>query len=173
MPAWIDASAELSSGVTGWREVGSGPPLLFLHGLGGTRGSWNPQLAYFGSSHRCIAWDMPGYGASTGESPLTYERIAARFVELLDHLQIDQADMVGLSFGGMHALHTALNHPSRVVLTQTSSGGGGGSSSGGGCSSGSGSSASSNPFHSMTNEQLQQQMALLQQIQRQRQQQQQ
>ena len=66
---------------------------------------------------------MPGYGASTGESPLTYERIAARFVELLDHLQIDQADMVGLSFGGMHVLHTALNYPSRVgrlVLADTS-----------------------------------------------------
>ena len=123
MPAWIDRSAELSSGVIGWREIGSGPPLLFLHGLGGTRGSWNPQLAHFGSSHRCIAWDMPGYGASMGESPLTYERIAARLVELLDHLQIDQADLVGLSFGGMHVLHTALNYPSRVgrlVLADTS-----------------------------------------------------
>lgn len=123
MTAWIDTSAELASGTAAWREAGSGPPLLFLHGLGGTRGSWNPQLAHFASSWRCIAWDMPGYGASTGETPLTYERIADRLVELLDHLQIDRADMVGLSFGGMHGLHTALAHPKRVgrlVLADTS-----------------------------------------------------
>ena len=66
---------------------------------------------------------MPGYGDSTGESPLTYERIADRLVELLDHLQIDRADMVGLSFGGMHALHTTLAYPDRVgrlVLADTS-----------------------------------------------------
>lgn len=123
MTVWTDTSAELASGMTGWREAGSGPPLLFLHGLGGTRGSWNPQLDHFAAGHRCIAWDMPGYGVSTGETPLTYARIADRLVELLDHLQIDQADMVGLSFGGMHALHTALNHPTRVsrlVLADTS-----------------------------------------------------
>ncbi len=123
MTKWTDHTARTSSGEVGWREVGLGEPLLFLHGLGGTRGSWNPQLAYFASGRRCIAWDMPGYGESTGEDPLTYERIASRVVELLDHLQIDRIDMVGLSFGGMHALHTALNHPERVgqlVLADTS-----------------------------------------------------
>ncbi len=120
---WVDSQAMLHSGATGWREAGAGEPLLFLHGLGGTRGSWNPQLEYFSQNRRCIAWDMPGYGVSSGETPLTFERIADRVVELLDHLGVECIDMVGLSFGGMHALHTALNHPARVgrlVLADTS-----------------------------------------------------
>jgi 3-oxoadipate enol-lactonase len=123
MTIWPDHEAVLESGTTGWREAGAGEPLLFLHGLGGTRGSWNPQLQQFSATRRCIAWDMPGYGVSAGEESLTYERIADRVVELLDHLEVERADMVGLSFGGMHALHTALNHPSRVgrlVLADTS-----------------------------------------------------
>ena len=123
MTNWVDQSALLASGRTAWRQMGAGKPLLFLHGLGGTRGSWNPQLTHFAASRRCIAWDMPGYGDSDGEDPLTYERIADRVVELLDHLDVGSADMVGLSFGGMHALHTALNHPTRVgrlVLADTS-----------------------------------------------------
>ncbi len=120
---WVDRRVALASGMSAWREAGSGSPLIFLHGLGGTRGSWNPQLHAFSSTRRCIAWDMPGYGESSAESPLTYDRIAARLVELLDHLAIERADLVGLSFGGMHALHTALAYPTRVgklVLADTS-----------------------------------------------------
>lgn len=123
MSVWTDHATDLPSGRTGWREAGEGPPLLFLHGLGGTRSSWNPQLAYFATTRRCIAWDMPGYGDSTCPAALTYAYIADRLVELLDHLHIDRADMVGLSFGGMHILHTALRHPDRVgaiVLADTS-----------------------------------------------------
>lgn len=118
-----DKAAELRSGTTGWREAGDGEPLVFLHGLGGTRGSWNPQLAHFAATRHCVAWDMPGYGASTGESALTYERIADRLIELLDHLELESVDVVGLSFGGMHALHTALRYPERIrrmVLADTS-----------------------------------------------------
>lgn len=123
MTIWQDHNAELPSGTCGWREAGEGEPLLFLHGLGGTRGAWNPQLEQFASTRRCIAWDMPGYGASSREQTLTYKRIADRLVELLDHLDLGAPDVVGLSFGGMHALHTALNYPERVgrlVLADTS-----------------------------------------------------
>jgi pimeloyl-ACP methyl ester carboxylesterase len=57
---------------------------------------------------------MPGYGGSTGESSLTFEGITARLVEWLDHLALDTVDLVGLSFGGMHALHAALALPGRI-----------------------------------------------------------
>ncbi len=66
---------------------------------------------------------MPGYGHSVPLEPLTYSGIADRLVDLLDVLEIARADLVGLSFGGMHALHTAINHPDRVhrmVLADTS-----------------------------------------------------
>lgn len=106
-----------------WREVGVGEPLVFLHGLGGSRTSWGPQLRGLCDQYRCIAWDMPGYGASAPLEPLTYRGIAKRLVELLDHLEIAAATLIGLSFGGMHALHTALEFPDRVsclVLADTS-----------------------------------------------------
>lgn len=110
-------------GAIAWREAGAGPAIVFLHGLGGTRSSWGPQLAGLSDRFRCIAWDMPGYGASAPLEPLTYAKIAEQLVGLLDTLQLDAVDLVGLSFGGMHALHTALRFPDRVnrmVLADTS-----------------------------------------------------
>jgi len=110
-------------GATAWRESGDGTPVVFLHGLGGTRESWNPQLTDMSAQWRCLAWDMPGYGDSDPETPLTFPSIASRLVDFLDAASIDSAHLVGLSFGGMHALHTALRFPGRVrslVLADTS-----------------------------------------------------
>lgn len=106
-----------------WREAGDGPPVVFLHGLGGTRTAWDPQLRGLADRFRCIAWDMPGYGASAALAELTFPAIADSLVGLLDTLELETADLVGLSFGGMHALHMAIRHPSRVrrlVLADTS-----------------------------------------------------
>ncbi len=106
-----------------WIEEGAGPPVVFLHGVGGTHTAWGPQLRGLRDRFRCIAWDMPGYGDSALVEPLTFEAIADRLIGLLDRLDIDRADLVGLSYGGMHALHTALRHPRRVnrmVLADTS-----------------------------------------------------
>jgi len=58
---------------------------------------------------------MPGYGDSAPLEPLTYRGIADRLVDFLTFLDIEAATLVGLSFGGMHALHTALEHPNRVA----------------------------------------------------------
>lgn len=106
-----------------WREAGNGPPVVFLHGLGGSREAWGPQLRGLCNRFRCIAWDMPGYGASKPLTPLTFRGIAESLVGFFDELEIESADLVGLSFGGMHALHTAIHHPDRVdrmVLADTS-----------------------------------------------------
>lgn len=122
-PATTENHIDHLDGSVAWREAGTGNPVVFLHGLGGTRKAWGPQLRGLSHRYRCIAWDMPGYGASDPLEPLTYPGIAQRLVHLLDELEIDQADLVGLSFGGMHALHTAINHPDRVrrmVLADTS-----------------------------------------------------
>jgi len=106
-----------------WREAGEGDPVVFLHGLGGTRIAWGAQLRELSKSFRCIAWDMPGYGDSAPLDPLAYRGIADRLITLLDLLELESVDVVGLSFGGMHALHTALAYPERIrrmVLADTS-----------------------------------------------------
>jgi len=118
----VDARDFIDAGLA-WRESGTGPPVVFLHGLGGTRTAWGAQLRGLHEHFRCIAWDMPGYGDAEPVEPLTYRSIAKRLIALLDELEIEQADLVGLSFGGMHALHTAIQHPDRVrrmVLADTS-----------------------------------------------------
>ena len=110
-------------GSLAWREQGTGQAVLFLHGLGGSRTSWQPQLAGLSEAFRCLAWDMPGYGASVPVTPLTFTAIADAVARLLDAAGAERAHLVGESFGGMHALHTALRHPDRVgrlVLANTS-----------------------------------------------------
>lgn len=100
-----------------WREAGRADSdvVVFLHGLGMTRTGWEPQLADLSDEWRCVAWDMPGYGASAAPSePLTFEYVADAIVGLLGALETEFAHLVGLSFGGMHALHAALRHPDRV-----------------------------------------------------------
>jgi len=85
--------------------------------------AWGPQLRGLSHQFRCIAWDMPGYGHAAAVRPLTYEKVAQRIVDLIDTIGAERTDLVGLSFGGMHALHTAINFPDRVgklVLASTS-----------------------------------------------------
>jgi 3-oxoadipate enol-lactonase len=118
-----DMFSDRQAGGLSWRECGTGAPVVFLHGLGGTRRSWGPQLRALGDRFRCVAWDMPGYGDAEPLPSLTYPAIADRLVDLFDAIDETEVDLVGLSFGGMHALHTALAHPERVrrmVLADTS-----------------------------------------------------
>lgn len=48
--------------MTGFREQGSGIPLMLLHGISSGAASWHKQMALNG--FRVLAWDMPGYGES-------------------------------------------------------------------------------------------------------------
>jgi 3-oxoadipate enol-lactonase len=112
-----------TAGGLAWREAGDGPPVVFLHGLGGTRLSWEPQLEQLSDRFRCVAWDMPGYGDSAPLPVLDFPSIAAAVGALLDRLELERAHLVGLSFGGQQALHFALAQPARVdrlVLADTS-----------------------------------------------------
>ncbi len=102
-------------GTIAWREQGSGDSVLFLHGLGGSRIAWEPQLRGLSPSYRCIAWDMPGYGASQALADgLTWPGLADAVARLLDTLEAGRAHLVGLSMGGMVAMYAALLHPARV-----------------------------------------------------------
>ena len=98
-----------------WREAGEGPAVLFLHGLGMSRTGFDPQLTELSHRRRCIAWDMPGYGASPlPAGGLTFPLLADAVAALLDRLGLSSAHLVGLSMGGQIALHAALAHPARV-----------------------------------------------------------
>jgi 3-oxoadipate enol-lactonase len=106
-----------------YREAGTGTPIVFLHGMGGDAASWEFQLEAFAPTHRAIAMDMPGYGGSAAIMPMSFAGLAEATVQLLDHLQIEDAHLVGLSMGGMVVQEVAATYPKRVrslVLSATS-----------------------------------------------------
>lgn len=94
---------------------GSGPPLLLLHGGFGSTGTFAPLLPALARSRRVIALDLQGHGR-TGDrdSPLYYEQFADDIAGVLNHLDLDRADLLGYSLGGGAALQAAILHPSRV-----------------------------------------------------------
>lgn len=98
-----------------WRQQGEGAVVLLLHGLGGSRISWEPQMGALGD-RRTIAWDMPGYGEATPlpDGPLTWPAVADAAAALLDIIGVERAHVVGISMGGMIAQHLAARHPRRV-----------------------------------------------------------
>lgn len=104
--------ASVSSGKLAYESMGEGLPLVFLHGFSLDRRSWQPQLDHFAQRHRVITYDLRGFGESSLPDG-SYEH-GADLVGLLDHLEIEKADLVGLSLGANVALSFAAHHPRRV-----------------------------------------------------------
>jgi pimeloyl-ACP methyl ester carboxylesterase len=97
-------------------EAGIGPPVLAIHGLGGTKGSFLPTLAALSDRFRVIAVDLPGFGDSDKPIGAAYDPrfFAGAMVDLLDALRLDRVDLIGNSLGGRIALELALQAPERV-----------------------------------------------------------
>jgi pimeloyl-ACP methyl ester carboxylesterase len=89
---------------------GDGPPLVLIHGLGGTRRIWRPQLDALAREREVVAIDMPGFGDSPplpAARPATAAALGAEIGATLDALGIDEADLAGNSLGGWVALEMA------------------------------------------------------------------
>ncbi len=96
--------------------AGSGPLLLFMHGIGGNRTNWRAQLPAFAAHFSCVAWDARGYGDSDDYAgTLAFDDFIADVQRVLDHFGAPSAHLLGLSMGGRIAMRTALLHPQRVA----------------------------------------------------------
>ena len=97
-------------------QAGSGPALLAVHGLGGTKASFLPTLALMRRTHRVIAIDLPGFGDSVKPLRAAFDaRYFARVLsDVLYALGIDRAHLAGNSMGGRIALELALTDPARA-----------------------------------------------------------
>ena len=97
-------------------EAGIGPPVLAIHGLGGTKGSFLPTVAAMSDRFRVVAVDLPGFGDSDKPIGAPYDPrfFAEHMIDLLDALELERADLIGNSLGGRVALELALRAPERV-----------------------------------------------------------
>lgn len=91
------------------------PPVLLLHGLGGTAASMLPLMAALAGEHRVLVPDLPGFGASSAP-PWRYriEDFAAWLLEFIDTLGLARTAIVGNSLGGRIAIEVGLTDPDRV-----------------------------------------------------------
>jgi len=98
-----------------YEEYGSGEPLLFIHGNGGSIKSFKQQVNFFAGKFKLILADSRAQGKSVDASDsLTYEMMADDFNELLNVLKIDSCNVIGWSDGGINALLLAMRHPKKV-----------------------------------------------------------
>ena len=96
-------------------EGGDGPPVVLLHGQGGWAGMWLPVAADLVRTHRVVAPDLPGLGASeVPDGPPDAARVLAWLGELVEQTCATPPVLVGASLGASIAARFAIAHPDRL-----------------------------------------------------------
>jgi pimeloyl-ACP methyl ester carboxylesterase len=104
-------------GVTiNYRSIGSGDPVLLIHGYGDNLKMWAGLADSIATTHRVIAVDARGFGRSSKPAGVTNygQAMVADLVALLDTTGSPTAHVVGYSMGAILAASLALSHPERV-----------------------------------------------------------
>jgi pimeloyl-ACP methyl ester carboxylesterase len=100
-----------------YREAGSGPPVLLLHGWPTSSFLWRDVMAPMASANRVIALDLPGFGGSDKPLGIRYgfELFERAIDEFLAALEIDEVGLAVHDLGGPIGVHWALSRPERVT----------------------------------------------------------
>jgi pimeloyl-ACP methyl ester carboxylesterase len=104
-----------SSQTAAYLDIGSGRPLLLLHGFFGEKTCWLPLIELLQSQFRCISLDMLGFGESS-KPQIQYDvAVEVAFVrQVVEQLNIEPCCIIGHSFGGWVASAYALKYPNSV-----------------------------------------------------------
>jgi pimeloyl-ACP methyl ester carboxylesterase len=119
---WLDVDwqaaqhrLEIDGREVNYCELGEGPAIVFVHGLGASWQSWLEQMPEFSASHRVVAMDLPGFGYSEMPSEdISIEYYARWTAQFMDVLGIESAAVVGNSMGGFVSAELAIKFPERV-----------------------------------------------------------
>lgn len=108
-----------------YERTGSGPAIVFAHGLGGNHLSWWQQVPHFSRGFTCVTFAHRGFSPSRITSgsvdPTLFEE---DLLALVDKLELTDVHLVAQSMGGWTCLRFALRHPRRVqALVMASTGG--------------------------------------------------
>ena len=97
-------------------KTGEGPPIIFLHGIGGNSSNWIEQQVYFSELFTTFSWDARGYGKSDDyKGALKFSDFSHDLLRLLDHLSINKAHLVGLSMGARILMDFYSKYSNRVA----------------------------------------------------------
>ncbi len=111
----IRLTAKSTPAGTSSLATGQGHPVVLIHGVGLNKEMWGGQIVGLAPHFQVIAYDMLGHGASPRPQPGTgLPGYAEQLRELLEHLQIDHATVIGFSMGGLVARAFALHHPQQI-----------------------------------------------------------
>lgn len=122
IPHWFDSIERLPihmAMVDGQRiaylDAGQGPPVILIHGFGGSMWQWEYQQAALAAHYRVVTLDLLGSGLSDKpEIEYRPDQLLSSFRKFMDALDIPRATLVGNSMGAGLAIGMALSHPDRV-----------------------------------------------------------
>lgn len=122
IPSWFDTFTRLpvrtvtvDSHRIAYLDSGSGPPVLLIHGLGGSMWQWEYQQRSLADGYRVVTLDMLGSGLSDKpDVSYTPERLIHFFSGFMDALKIQRGTLIGNSMGAGVAIGMALTRPDRV-----------------------------------------------------------
>ena len=100
-----------------YEETGAGVPVIFVHEFAGDRRSWEAQVRSLSRWFRCITFNARGYPPSDvpdDEGHYSQARARDDIRDVLTHLRIERAHVIGLSMGGFATLHFGLMYPARA-----------------------------------------------------------
>jgi len=98
-----------------YEQEGSGPDVVFIHGLGSSARDWEEQIPAFRDRYRVTTLDLRGFGQTDKpEGPYSMDGMARDVIGLLAALNIESAHILGLSLGGMVGQWVAILAPERV-----------------------------------------------------------
>lgn len=115
----IANSIRTGSFMTNYHDLGTGYPVVMLHGSGpgvSAWGNWNKVFGPLAENFRVIAPDLSGFGYTERKDDDVYNmnNWVQQTIDLFDALGIEKAHLVGNSFGGALALSMAVKYPERV-----------------------------------------------------------
>jgi 3-oxoadipate enol-lactonase len=111
--ASLDHYLPVTGALLRYRDEGSGPATLLIHGWTLDLDMWQPQVAALADSFRLIRFDRRGFGLSSGSASVSAD--VGDVLSLCDQLQVGRLACVGMSQGARVALHLCRIAPERLA----------------------------------------------------------